>query len=325
MKNADLIKKVALLTSAGMLFTACSSMREHNEDDYSYYPSSSASGHSGQYSSAEEDSVIVEGSGAQSSDAQYQSQSSTASQDQDQINIPLHEERLNVGKRTVDAGQVTIRKVVTTETVNQPVQLRKESLVIDRNTTGNQNVEVSSSSNFESADAQTQNQSNQQQLSSDAQASLENDIVNEPAGASRQSNAADSSSNLNSGNAFQEESFTIRLQEEQPVIEKTVIQTGRVTARKNSEMQQQSVQQQVRREDVKLDRSAAQNVEIRGNFDSAGSSINEPSGAQRSNSLQQNQPSQSERDLEDRRPTQGQGARDLQQKDQRPQNNADTP
>lgn len=46
--------------------------------------------------------------------------------------IPLHEETVKVGTREVNAGSVRIRKVVKTETVNQPVQVRRESLVVDR-------------------------------------------------------------------------------------------------------------------------------------------------------------------------------------------------
>ena len=42
--------------------------------------------------------------------------------------IPLQEESLKVGTRQVDAGSVRIRKVVKTETVNQPVQIRRETL-----------------------------------------------------------------------------------------------------------------------------------------------------------------------------------------------------
>jgi len=46
--------------------------------------------------------------------------------------IPLQEESLKVGTRQVDAGSVRIRKVVKTETVSQPVQIRRETLVVDR-------------------------------------------------------------------------------------------------------------------------------------------------------------------------------------------------
>lgn len=46
--------------------------------------------------------------------------------------IPLHEETVRVGTREVNAGSVRIRKVVKTETVSQPVQVRHETLVVDR-------------------------------------------------------------------------------------------------------------------------------------------------------------------------------------------------
>lgn len=46
--------------------------------------------------------------------------------------IPLREETLQVSKRVVNDGAVRIRKVVETETVNQPIELRRETLVIER-------------------------------------------------------------------------------------------------------------------------------------------------------------------------------------------------
>src|ERR1051325_6031887 len=46
--------------------------------------------------------------------------------------VPLYEEKINVGKREVESGSVRLRKVVKTETVNQPIELRHEELVIDR-------------------------------------------------------------------------------------------------------------------------------------------------------------------------------------------------
>lgn len=46
--------------------------------------------------------------------------------------IPLYKEQVNVGSQQVNDGTVTIKKVVKTETVNEPVTLRKETLVIDR-------------------------------------------------------------------------------------------------------------------------------------------------------------------------------------------------
>ncbi|HEY0792136.1 MAG TPA: YsnF/AvaK domain-containing protein [Chthoniobacterales bacterium] len=50
----------------------------------------------------------------------------------EEINIILHEERLRVGKREVESGQVHVRKVVHTEQVNVPVELRREDVVIER-------------------------------------------------------------------------------------------------------------------------------------------------------------------------------------------------
>ena len=52
--------------------------------------------------------------------------------------IPLYKEQVNVGSQQVQDGTVTIRKVVKTETVNQPVTLKKETLVIDRQPSSSQ-------------------------------------------------------------------------------------------------------------------------------------------------------------------------------------------
>jgi uncharacterized protein (TIGR02271 family) len=46
--------------------------------------------------------------------------------------IPLREEKLKVGKREVEAGGVRIRKIVRTETVNMPVELKREEFVMER-------------------------------------------------------------------------------------------------------------------------------------------------------------------------------------------------
>ncbi len=46
--------------------------------------------------------------------------------------ITLSEEEVKVGKRTVDAGQVRLRKIVRTEVVNQPVEIRHEDVVVER-------------------------------------------------------------------------------------------------------------------------------------------------------------------------------------------------
>ncbi|PTY06238.1 hypothetical protein DB347_12380 [Opitutaceae bacterium EW11] len=46
--------------------------------------------------------------------------------------IRLKEEQVKVGKRGIEAGGVRLRKVVRTETVNTPVELRREEIVIER-------------------------------------------------------------------------------------------------------------------------------------------------------------------------------------------------
>jgi uncharacterized protein (TIGR02271 family) len=50
--------------------------------------------------------------------------------------VPLYEEKINVGKREVETGSVRLRKVVKTETVNQPIELRHEELIIERQSGG---------------------------------------------------------------------------------------------------------------------------------------------------------------------------------------------
>jgi uncharacterized protein (TIGR02271 family) len=46
--------------------------------------------------------------------------------------VPLHEEEVKVGKRTVEAGGVRLRKVIRTETVQRPVQLQREEIQVER-------------------------------------------------------------------------------------------------------------------------------------------------------------------------------------------------
>ena len=48
------------------------------------------------------------------------------------IEVALSEEQVKVGKRTVDAGSVRLRKVIRTEIVNQPVEIRHEDVVVER-------------------------------------------------------------------------------------------------------------------------------------------------------------------------------------------------
>lgn len=52
--------------------------------------------------------------------------------DTDTINVPIVEEELQVGKRQVQTGGVRLRKIVRTEQVQQPVELRREEVDIER-------------------------------------------------------------------------------------------------------------------------------------------------------------------------------------------------
>ena len=48
------------------------------------------------------------------------------------VTIPLAEERVVLGKREVQAGGIRLRKVIRTEVVHQPIELRREEIIIER-------------------------------------------------------------------------------------------------------------------------------------------------------------------------------------------------
>lgn len=48
------------------------------------------------------------------------------------VEIPLAQEEIHVEKRDRDIGEVRLRKVVRTETVNQPVEIQREDVVVER-------------------------------------------------------------------------------------------------------------------------------------------------------------------------------------------------
>lgn len=50
----------------------------------------------------------------------------------EEARIKLKEEKLKVGKREVEYGRVRLRKVIRTEVVNQPVELKREEIVVER-------------------------------------------------------------------------------------------------------------------------------------------------------------------------------------------------
>jgi uncharacterized protein (TIGR02271 family) len=115
----------------------------------------------------------------------------------DERNIQLKEEEVKLGKREVEAGGVRLRKVIRTETINQPVELKREELVIERVP------------------------------------------ANTPAGA---------------GESFQNEDVYIPLKREEPVVEKTARVTEEVRVGKKVETERRQMSEQVRKEDIEVDR-----------------------------------------------------------------------
>ncbi len=87
-------------------------------------------------SSNDDDSSAAVGERDDSSDASSTRNDSITDRDDDtnaeSRTIRLKEEEVKVGKRTVEAGGVRLRKVIRTETVNQPVELAREEIVIER-------------------------------------------------------------------------------------------------------------------------------------------------------------------------------------------------
>jgi uncharacterized protein (TIGR02271 family) len=117
----------------------------------------------------------------------------------DTVEVPLSEEEVKVGKRTVGAGEVKLRKTVTTEQVNVPVELKHEDIVVERVAAH----EVASSGT-------------------------------EP---------------------YREEQINIPLSREEPVVEKETRVTGAVRVRKTQGAEQETIRENVRREDVDVDES----------------------------------------------------------------------
>lgn len=50
----------------------------------------------------------------------------------EEVRVPLAREEVNIGKREVEYGGVRLRKIIRTETVNQPVELQREEVVVER-------------------------------------------------------------------------------------------------------------------------------------------------------------------------------------------------
>jgi uncharacterized protein (TIGR02271 family) len=150
------------------------------------------------------------GSTSDSSSAQ-----STTASSSGEVSIPLYEEQIAVGTRTIESGSVRLRKLVTTETVNHPVQIRRETLVIERESGAGTNGK-------------------------------------EPAGTST---------------PFEQNEIVIQLHQEEPVVEKKIVPTGRIVAQTRTNSEQVTVQREVRRENVDVEKIGnPKNVTIAANI-----------------------------------------------------------
>jgi uncharacterized protein (TIGR02271 family) len=126
-------------------------------------------------------------------------QSQTQARGQEEARVQLSQEELKVGKRQVEYGAVRLRKIIRTETVNQPVELTREEIVIER----------------------------------------------VPAGQAQPGDKA-----------FNQQEIYIPLRREEPVVQKESRVTEEVRARKQTQTEKQTVSEQVRREDVQVERGS---------------------------------------------------------------------
>jgi len=128
MKYKKLFKQSSL-ACAGATALAVLSGCQTEHKPVAYYSSGSSMGSTG---SQYESSTSPTASGSYQATANQDQSSLTQGQQASQAVIPLHQEQLRVGTREVDAGAIRIRKIVRTETVSQPVQIRRETVVVDR-------------------------------------------------------------------------------------------------------------------------------------------------------------------------------------------------
>jgi len=85
-------------------------------------------------------------------------------------------------------------------------------------------------------------------------------------GSQSQNQSLGQSGQNNLDQPFQEGQIEIRLQREEPVVEKQIVPTGRIVAQKTSRSEERNIQEQVRRDDIAVDKSGdSQNINISGN------------------------------------------------------------
>jgi len=211
------LKAAFIVASTAALAVGCSSTKHHQ--DYGSYSANQAplamTEQSGQPMGGTGAATEIQTGGASSQMA--------ATQTGENIVIPLQQEQLKVGTQKVDAGNVRLRKTVTTETVYQPVQVRREQLSLERLPA---NAQPSGSSTSQGAAPQL---------------------------SGSQSGGAQASSGQGAGSLgapFQEGEMTINLSKEQAVAQTEIVPAGSVVVHKQTVTEPVNVQRQVRRENV---------------------------------------------------------------------------
>jgi len=214
---------VAMAVSSVAVVTGCHSTKSSSSEASLY---SEPVGATATTSSQRGSSYAIQSSTSTQTSAS--TQQSTGQELKGDISIPLYEEQLAVGTRMVESGSVRLRKQVTTETVNQPVQIRRETLVVDREPgTGSQ----------------------------------------ETASTATTATTATTAGTAGTFTPFEQGEIVIKLHKEEPVIEKRVISTGRIVAKTATDTEQVTVSREVRKENIDVEKIGnPQNVTISENI-----------------------------------------------------------
>src|SRR4051812_22850390 len=185
-KKTNVLCAGVMALSGVLALSGCHSTHHHHA--YHSYPQPAATGGTGQ--------ATAQTTGAATSKAE-----TAMPAGQEQFVVPLYQESVKIGKHEVDAGGVRIRKHVTTEPLNQSLELRQETLSIDRLPANQGNASA------------TTGQTTGQTAAAPATAAPQQGQLGQP---------------------FQEGEITIRLQKEEPLIERSITQSGQVVAQKRS-------------------------------------------------------------------------------------------
>jgi stress response protein YsnF len=223
MRNVRYVKCLFIGVSGAALLTGCYNPDRATSSTYHHSSYSQGSG----LTSSDTSEMYSQNQGATGTQTQA---TGTGEIQSERVVIPLHEEQVQVGKRTVETGTIRLRKQITTETINQPVQIRKETIVVDREPASG----TSTSQSLQSSSRQGQ-QFQQQQ----GQSSSQIQSITQP---------------------FEQGEIVVRLHSEEPVIERRVVPAGNIVIETRVNNEQVNVQQQVRREKIEVDKGNAQNV-----------------------------------------------------------------